>query len=235
MNTQKLTQKSLEAIQSANGLAIENQNQQIEQVHLLSALLGQEGGLIPQLFEKIGVSVDNVQIQLKNAIDNLPAVTGSGRKADEVYVSQDVDRALREAEKEAAHMKDDFVSVEHLMLGLFDAMGNDLKKVLQPFSVTKEAFLEVLMKIRGNQRVTDQNPEETYDVLNKYGQDLVERARAGKLDPVIGRDNEIRNVIRILSRKTKNNPVLIGEPGVVKPLLQKGWHCVSFVVMSRII
>ena len=222
MNTQKLTQKSLEAIQSANGLAIENQNQQIEQVHLLSALLGQEGGLIPQLFEKIGVSVDNVQIQLKNAIDNLPAVTGSGRKADEVYVSQDVDRALREAEKETAHMKDDFVSVEHLMLGLFDAMGNDLKKVLQPFSVTKEAFLEVLMKIRGNQRVTDQNPEETYDVLNKYGQDLVERARAGKLDPVIGRDNEIRNVIRILSRKTKNNPVLIGEPGVGKTAIAEG-------------
>ena len=222
MNTQKLTQKSLEAIQSANGLAIENQNQQIEQVHLLSALLGQEGGLIPQLFEKIGVSVDNVQIQLKNAIDNLPAVTGSGRKADEVYVSQDVDRALREAEKEAAHMKDDFVSVEHLMLGLFDAMGNDLKKVLQPFSVTKEAFLEVLMKIRGNQRVTDKNPEETYDVLNKYGQDLVERARAGKLDPVIGRDNEIRNVIRILSRKTKNNPVLIGEPGVGKTAIAEG-------------
>ena len=222
MNTQKLTQKSLEAIQSANGLAIENQNQQIEQVHLLSALLGQEGGLIPQLFEKIGVSVDNVQIQLKNAIDNLPAVTGSGRKADEVYVSQDVDRALREAEKEATHMKDDFVSVEHLMLGLFDAMGNDLKKVLQPFSVTKETFLEVLMKIRGNQRVTDQNPEETYDVLNKYGQDLVERARAGKLDPVIGRDNEIRNVIRILSRKTKNNPVLIGEPGVGKTAIAEG-------------
>ena len=222
MNTQKLTQKSLEAIQSANGLAIENQNQQIEQVHLLSALLGQEGGLIPQLFEKMGISVDNVQIQLKNAIDNLPAVTGSGRKADEVYVSQDVDRALREAEKEAAHMKDDFVSVEHLILGLFDAMGNDLKKVLQPFSVTKEAFLEVLMKIRGNQRVTDQNPEETYDVLNKYGQDLVERARAGKLDPVIGRDNEIRNVIRILSRKTKNNPVLIGEPGVGKTAIAEG-------------
>lgn len=119
-------------------------------------------------------------------------------------------------------MKDDFVSVEHLMLGLFDAMGNDLKKVLQPFSVTKEAFLEVLMKIRGNQRVTDQNPEETYDVLNKYGQDLVERARAGKLDPVIGRDNEIRNVIRILSRKTKNNPVLIGEPGVGKTAIAEG-------------
>ena len=222
MNTQKLTQKSLEAIQAANGLAVENQNQQIEQVHLLSALLEQEGGLIPQLFEKMGVSVDNVQIQLKNAIDNLPAVTGSGRKADEVYVSQDVDRALREAEKEAARMKDDFVSVEHLVLGLFDAIGKELQNVLKPFSVTKDAFLAALMKVRGNQRVTDQNPEETYDVLAKYGQDLVERARAGKLDPVIGRDNEIRNVIRILSRKTKNNPVLIGEPGVGKTAIAEG-------------
>ena len=222
MNTQKLTQKSLEAVQAANGLAVENQNQQIEQVHLLSALLEQEGGLIPQLFEKMGVSVDNVQIQLKNAIDNLPAVTGSGRKADEVYVSQDVDRALREAEKEAARMKDDFVSVEHLVLGLFDAMGKELQNVLKPFSVTKDAFLAALMKVRGNQRVTDQNPEETYDVLAKYGQDLVERARAGKLDPVIGRDNEIRNVIRILSRKTKNNPVLIGEPGVGKTAIAEG-------------
>ena len=216
------TETSLEAIQAANGLAVENQNQQIEQVHLLSALLEQEGGLIPQLFEKMGVSVDNVQIQLKNAIDNLPAVTGSGRKADEVYVSQDVDRALREAEKEAARMKDDFVSVEHLVLGLFDAMGKELQNVLKPFSVTKDAFLAALMKVRGNQRVTDQNPEETYDVLAKYGQDLVERARAGKLDPVIGRDNEIRNVIRILSRKTKNNPVLIGEPGVGKTAIAEG-------------
>ena len=222
MNAQKLTQKSLEAIQAANGLAVENQNQQIEQVHLMSALLGQEGGLIPQLFEKMGVAVDNVQIQLKRAIDQFPAVTGSGRKADEVYVSQDVDRALREAEKEAGRMKDDFVSVEHLVLGLFDAMDKNLKEVLKPFSVTKEAFLEALMKVRGNQRVTDQNPEETYDVLAKYGQDLVERARAGKLDPVIGRDTEIRNVIRILSRKTKNNPVLIGEPGVGKTAIAEG-------------
>ena len=222
MNAQKLTQKSLEAIQAANGLAVENQNQQIEQVHLMSALLGQEGGLIPQLFEKMGVAVDNVQIQLKRAIDQLPAVTGSCRKADEVYVSQDVDRALREAEKEAGRMKDDFVSVEHLVLGLFDAMDKNLKEVLKPFSVTKEAFLEALMKVRGNQRVTDQNPEETYDVLAKYGQDLVERARAGKLDPVIGRDTEIRNVIRILSRKTKNNPVLIGEPGVGKTAIAEG-------------
>ena len=222
MNAQNLTQKSLEAIQAANGLAVENQNQQIEQVHLLSALLSQEGGLISQLFEKMGASVDNIQIQLKNAIDNLPAVTGSGRKADEVYVSQDVDRALREAEKEASRMKDDFVSVEHLMLGLFDVMDKELQNVLKPFSVTRDAFLAALMKVRGNQRVTDQNPEETYDVLAKYGQDLVERARAGKLDPVIGRDNEIRNVIRILSRKTKNNPVLIGEPGVGKTAIAEG-------------
>ena len=222
MNMEKLTQKSREVIQAANSLAIENQNQQIEQVHLLSALLEQNGGLIPQLFEKMGVAVENVQIQLKSAIDALPAVTGSGRKADEVYIAQDVDRALREAEKEASRMKDEYISVEHLMLGLFDAMNSTVRKVLQPFSVTKDAFLEALMKVRGNQRVTTENPEETYDVLSKYGQDLVERARAGKLDPVIGRDNEIRNVIRILSRKTKNNPVLIGEPGVGKAAIAEG-------------
>ena len=222
MNMEKLTQKSREVIQAANSLAIENQNQQIEQVHLLSALLEQNGGLIPQLFEKMGVAVENVQIQLKSAIDALPAVTGSGRKADEVYITQDVDRALREAEKEASRMKDEYISVEHLMLGLFDAMNSTVRKVLQPFSVTKDAFLEALMKVRGNQRVTTENPEETYDVLSKYGQDLVERARAGKLDPVIGRDNEIRNVIRILSRKTKNNPVLIGEPGVGKTAIAEG-------------
>ena len=222
MNMDKLTQKSREVIQAANSLAIENQNQQIEQVHLLSALLEQNGGLIPQLFEKMGVAVENVQIQLKSAIDALPAVTGSGRKADEVYIAQDVDRALREAEKEASRMKDEYISVEHLMLGLFDAMNSTVRKVLQPFSVTKDAFLEALMKVRGNQRVTTENPEETYDVLSKYGQDLVERARAGKLDPVIGRDNEIRNVIRILSRKTKNNPVLIGEPGVGKTAIAEG-------------
>ena len=222
MNMEKLTQKSREVIQAANSLAIENQNQQIEQVHLLSALLEQNGGLIPQLFEKMGVAVENVQIQLKSAIDALPAVTGSGRKADEVYIAQDVDRALREAEKEASRMKDEYISVEHLMLGLFDAMNSTVRKVLQRFSVTKDAFLEALMKVRGNQRVTTENPEETYDVLSKYGQDLVERARAGKLDPVIGRDNEIRNVIRILSRKTKNNPVLIGEPGVGKTAIAEG-------------
>jgi len=222
MNAQKFTQKSLEAIQEANALAIENQNQQIEQVHLLSALLGQNDGLIPQLIEKMGISVDNLQIQLKNTIDALSAVTGSGRKSDEVYVTQSVDRALQEAEKQANRMKDAYISVEHLTLGLLEVPDQNLKEILKTFSITKDAFLKALMQVRGNQQVTGQNPEETYDVLKKYGQELVECARAGKLDPVIGRDNEIRNVIRILSRKTKNNPVLIEEPGVGKTAIAEG-------------
>lgn len=222
MNAQKFTQKSLEAIQEANALAIENQNQQIEQVHLISALLGQNDGLIPQLIEKMGISVDNLQIQLKNTIDALSAVTGSGRKSDEVYVTQSVDRALQEAEKQANRMKDAYISVEHLTLGLLEVPDQNLKEILKTFSITKDAFLKALMQVRGNQQVTGQNPEETYDVLKKYGQELVECARAGKLDPVIGRDNEIRNVIRILSRKTKNNPVLIGEPGVGKTAIAEG-------------
>lgn len=203
-------------------MAIENQNQQIEQVHLLSALLGQNDGLIPQLIEKMGISVDNLQIQLKNTIDALSAVTGSGRKSDEVYVTQSVDRALQEAEKQANRMKDAYISVEHLTLGLLEVPDQNLKEILKTFSITKDAFLKALMQVRGNQQVTGQNPEETYDVLKKYGQELVECARAGKLDPVIGRDNEIRNVIRILSRKTKNNPVLIGEPGVGKTAIAEG-------------
>ena len=222
MNAEKLTQKSLEAIQSANSLAIENENQNIEQVHLLYALLNQENGLIPQLFEKMGVSVDNLQIQLKSKIDALPAVTGSGRNMNEVYVSHAVDQALTAAEKEASRMKDDYISVEHLTLGLMDAPDQDLKSVFQSFGIKKDNFLTVLQQVRGNQRVTNQDPEDTYDVLSKYGQDLTDLARAGKLDPVIGRDQEIRNTIRILSRKTKNNPVLIGEPGVGKTAIVEG-------------
>ncbi len=222
MNAQKLTQKSIEAIQAASGLATEHQHQMIEQVHLFYALLEQDSGLIPQLFEKMGASVDNIRLALIRAVDALPSVTGSGRRMDEVYVSQDVDRALREAEKEADHMKDEFVSVEHIMLGIFDAMHKTVREILKPFGITKDGFLKALMQVRGNQRVTDQNPEDTYDVLAKYGQDLVEKAREGKLDPVIGRDSEIRNVIRILSRKTKNNPVLIGEPGVGKTAIAEG-------------
>ena len=222
MNAQKLTEKSLEAIQRANDLAISHQNQMIQQVHLLCALLQQESGLIPQLFQKMGLSVETAVQDLERQIDQLPAVTGSGRKADSVYVAQDVDTVLTNAEKQAEKMRDSYVSVEHIMLSLLDHANADLKKLFQKWGLKKSDFLNVLMSVRGNQQVTGQNPEETYDVLTKYGQDLVELARNNKLDPVIGRDSEIRNVIRILSRKTKNNPVLIGEPGVGKTAIAEG-------------
>ncbi|HAI79198.1 MAG TPA: ATP-dependent chaperone ClpB [Ruminococcus sp.] len=222
MNAQKLTEKSLEAIQSANDMAISHQNQMIQQVHLLCALLEQENGLIPQLFEKVGVSKETAVRDLEQQINQLPSVTGSGRKADSVYIAQDVDMVLTDAEKQADKMRDAYVSVEHLMLSLFDHANADVKKLLQKWNLKKADFMKALMAVRGNQQVTGQNPEETYDVLKKYGQDLVQLARNNKLDPVIGRDSEIRNVIRILSRKTKNNPVLIGEPGVGKTAIAEG-------------
>ena len=222
MNAQKLTEKSLEAIQHANDLAISHQNQMIQQVHLLCALLQQESGLIPQLFQKMGLSGDIAVQDLERQIDQLPSVTGGGRKADSVYVAQDVDTVLTDAEKQAEKMRDAYVSVEHIMLSLLDHANADLKKLFQKWGLKKSDFLNVLMSVRGNQQVTGQNPEETYDVLTKYGQDLVQLARNNKLDPVIGRDSEIRNVIRILSRKTKNNPVLIGEPGVGKTAIAEG-------------
>lgn len=222
MNAQKLTEKSLEAIQSANNMAISHQNQMIQQVHLLCALLEQENGLIPQLFEKVGVSKETAVRDLEQQINQLPSVTGSGRKADSVYIAQDVDMVLTDAEKQADKMRDAYVSVEHLMLSLFDHANADVKKLFQKWNLKKADFMKALMAVRGNQQVTGQNPEETYDVLKKYGQDLVQLARNNKLDPVIGRDSEIRNVIRILSRKTKNNPVLIGEPGVGKTAIAEG-------------
>ena len=222
MNAQKLTEKSLEAIQSANDMAISHQNQMIQQVHLLCALLEQENGLIPQLFEKVGVSKETAVRDLEQQINQLPSVTGSGRKADSVYIAQDVDMVLTDAEKQADKMRDAYVSVEHLMLSLFDHANADVKKLFQKWNLKKADFMKALMAVRGNQQVTGQNPEETYDVLKKYGHDLVEEARQNKLDPVIGRDAEIRNVIRILSRKTKNNPVLIGEPGVGKTAIVEG-------------
>lgn len=222
MNAQKLTEKSLEAIQSANDMAISHQNQMIQQVHLLCALLEQENGLIPQLFEKVGISKETAVRDLEQQINQLPSVTGSGRKADSVYIAQDVDMVLTDAEKQADKMRDAYVSVEHLMLSLFDHANADLKKLFQKWNLKKADFMKALMAVRGNQQVTGQNPEETYDVLKKYGQDLVQLARNNKLDPVIGRDSEIRNVIRILSRKTKNNPVLIGEPGVGKTAIAEG-------------
>ena len=178
--------------------------------------------MIPQLFEKVGVSKETAVRDLEQQINQLPSVTGSGRKADSVYIAQDVDMVLTDAEKQADKMRDAYVSVEHLMLSLFDYANADVKKLFQKWNLKKADFMKALMAVRGNQQVTGQNPEETYDVLKKYGQDLVQLARNNKLDPVIGRDSEIRNVIRILSRKTKNNPVLIGEPGVGKTAIAEG-------------
>lgn len=222
MNAEKFTQKSLEAIRSAQELVIRNQNMQIDQQHLLLALLNQEGGLSAQLFKKMKVDVNRMVNACEREIDRIPKVTGPGREADKVYISQSVDAALVEAEEQAKAMKDEFVSVEHILLALIEKPNGAVKSIFTEFGVTRESFLAVLQKVRGNTRVTSENPEDTYDALKKYGQDLTELARAQKLDPVIGRDTEIRNVIRILSRKSKNNPCLIGEPGVGKTAIAEG-------------
>ena len=223
MNTQKLTKKSVEAIENAQSTAVANSNQQIDQLHILSALLEQEEGLIPQLLQAMGTDVKAMSADVSAAVDGLPKVTGSGaRQAGSVYITQDLDKAMTAAEDEAKRMGDEFVSVEHLFLGLIDKAAGKVKDIFRSHSVSKDKFLAALKNVRGNTRVTSDSPESTYDVLKKYGQDLVELARQNKLDPVIGRDSEIRNVIRILSRKTKNNPVLIGEPGVGKTAIAEG-------------
>ncbi|MBD5140950.1 MAG: ATP-dependent chaperone ClpB [Ruminococcus sp.] len=222
MNMQKFTQKSLDAINSAQSTAIEYQNQSVEQEHILYALLEQESGLIPQLFTKMGVNASDLTGEVKKLVAALPRVTGSGREANTVYITQDVDKTLNKAEDTAKNMRDDFISVEHIMLALFDTANDRLKKLFGNYSLDRNKFLAALKEVRGNQRVTSDNPEDTYDVLKKYGQDLVELAKQNKLDPVIGRDTEIRNVVRILSRKTKNNPVIIGEPGVGKTAIVEG-------------
>ncbi len=222
MNAQKYTQKSLGAVQAAQALTIENQNQQIEQVHLLAALLRQDGGLVPQLLRKMGVTVESLDAAVQQQLDKLPRVTGSGREADKYYVARAVDACFTRAEAMAAEMHDDYVSVEHLLLSLIETADPTLKKLFADYRITKEGCLQALQSVRGNQRVTTDSPEDTYEALEKYGTDLVARARAQKMDPVIGRDEEIRNVIRILSRKTKNNPVLIGEPGVGKTAIAEG-------------
>ena len=220
MNTQKLTQKSIEVIQKAQSIAIENQNQQIEQVHILAALLTIDDSLIKQILKRMKVN-DNFENSVMNEVRKLPKVMGS-RKMDSVYVAQDVDEMLNDAEKIADKMKDEYVSVEHLMIALFNKGNQNVKELFKLFNINKNEFMKVLSDVRGNARVTSDNPEETYDVLKKYGTDLVEMAREQKLDPVIGRDDEIRNVIRILCRKTKNNPCLIGEPGVGKTAIAEG-------------
>ena len=222
MNAQKYTQKSLAAIQAAQELTISNDNQQIEQVHILSALLNQDGGLVPQLLKRMGITVESLDAAVNQELSKLPRVTGSGREAGKYYIARTVDDSLNRAEAIADSMKDEFVSVEHLLLALIDTADNTLKQLFRTYQITKEGCLQTLQSIRGAQRVTTDNPENTYDALEKYGTDLVKRAREKKMDPVIGRDEEIRNVIRILSRKTKNNPVLIGEPGVGKTAIAEG-------------
>ena len=222
MNAQKFTQNSLGAIQNAQNIAVEHQNPQIEEQHLLYSLLTQEDGLIPQLLMKMNVNVNAFQAELMREIEKLPHVSGSGRPANNIYVSADVDKVLVAAEKLAENMKDEYVSVEHIFMCILKNPNPVDKKLFKLFNIESEDFYKILATVRGNTRVTSDNPESTYDVLKKYGTDLVERARSKKLDPVIGRDDEIRNVIRILSRKTKNNPVLIGEPGVGKTAIAEG-------------
>ena len=221
MNAQKFTQKSLESIQNAQNLAVEYQCSQIEEEHLLLALLNQEDSLIKELLKKIGIS-DGFENDLRHEVENKPRMTGGARTADSIYVAQDVDLVLTNSEKIASKMQDEYVSVEHIMLAIFDNPNKEVKELFNKYKLNKNDFLKVLSSVRGNTRVTSDNPESTYNVLKKYGQDLVALAREQKLDPVIGRDSEIRNVIRILSRKTKNNPCLIGEPGVGKTAIAEG-------------
>ena len=220
MNLNQFTQKSVEAIQAAQQLAGERQNQQIRQEHLLLCLLEQKEGLIPQLMQKIGIDPAALRQKLTAAVERLPQVSGSG--AGQMYLSRELEQALNEAEKIAGEMHDEYTSVEHLMLGLFEKADDTLTGLFRETGLTKEKFMAALRQVRGNRSVTTDTPEDTYDVLKKYGRDLTAAARSQKLDPVIGRDEEIRNVIRILSRKTKNNPCLIGEPGVGKTAIAEG-------------
>lgn len=222
MNMNQLTQKTIEALQNAQRLAVEYSNQAVEQEHLLAALAQQQDGLIPQLLTTLGADPNAFAQAALQKVEALPRVTGSGRDPEKVYISGDLDRALNAAEEQAKQMKDVYISVEHVFLGILQRPGKAAAELFKMFGITQEDFMKQLSAVRGNQRVTSDNPESTYNALKKYGQDLVEMARANKLDPVIGRDSEIRNVIRILSRKRKNNPVLIGEAGVGKTAIAEG-------------
>ncbi len=222
LSTNKLTQKSIEAVERAQNMAVEYQNMNIDQQHLLYSLLDDEEGLIPQLMKKMEVDANALKSAAGQSVSALSKVTGSGREPDKVYISQELDKALTAAEQQAGKMGDEYISVEHLFLGLLQKPNSALSSIFRELGITESDFLKALEQVRGDVRVTGQNPEETYDVLKKYGQELTDLARQNKLDPVIGRDSEIRNVIRILSRKTKNNPVLIGEPGVGKTAIAEG-------------
>ena len=222
MNMNQFTQKTIEALQSAQRLAVEYSNQAVEQEHILAALAQQSDGLIPQMLTKMNVDPGTFSAAAVEKVSALPRVTGSGRDPDKVYISGDLDRALNAAEDQAKQMKDEYISVEHVFLGILQRPGKAAGELLRQFGITQEKFMQQLSAVRGNQRVTSDNPEETYNALEKYGTDLVAAAKQNKLDPVIGRDVEIRNVIRILSRKRKNNPVLIGEAGVGKTAIAEG-------------
>ena len=221
MNFDIYTNKSKEAIQDAQRIATQNHNQQLEQIHLLLALLRQQDGLIPQLLKKMGVTVESMDAAANSELQKVPSVSGSV-SFDQMYADASVISAFNAAENQAKVMKDEYVSVEHLLLGLLESAQGGVSRIFSDYRVTKEGVLTALQAVRGNQRVTTDSPEGTYDALQKYGTDLVKKAREQKMDPVIGRDEEIRNVIRILSRKTKNNPVLIGEPGVGKTAIVEG-------------
>ena len=222
MNIEQMTQKTREALQAAQRIAVEYSNNAVEQEHLLAALAQQQDGLIPQMLQTLGVDANAFANAALQKVETLPRVTGSGRDPEKIYISGDLDRALNAAEQQAKQMKDEYISVEHVFLGILQRPGNAASEIFKTFGITTEKFMQTLSTVRGNQRVTSDNPEDTYNALKKYGQDLVEMARANKLDPVIGRDSEIRNVIRILSRKRKNNPVLIGEAGVGKTAIAEG-------------
>ena len=217
MNINKFTQNSMQAVQGCEKVAYEYGNQEIEQEHLLYALVTQNDSLILKLLEKMEIQKELFINRVEEALRKRTKVQGG-----QVYIGQDLNKALIHAEDEATQMGDEYISVEHIFLALIKQPNREVKAIFKEFNITRERFLQVLSTVRGNQRVTSDNPEATYDTLNKYGSDLVERAREQKLDPVIGRDAEIRNVIRILSRKTKNNPVLIGEPGVGKTAAVEG-------------
>ena len=222
MNIEQMTQKTREALQAAQRIAVEYSNNAVEQEHLLAALAQQQDGLIPQMLQNMGTDPNAFAQAALQKVEALPRVTGSGRDPEKIYISNDLDRALNAAEQQAKQMKDEYISVEHVFLGILQRPGKAASEIFKAFGITTEKFMQTLSAVRGNQRVTSDNPEDTYNALKKYGQDLVEMARANKLDPVIGRDSEIRNVIRILSRKRKNNPVLIGEAGVGKTAIAEG-------------
>ena len=222
MDMNQFTQKAREALQAAQRIAVEYSNNAVEQEHLLAALAQQQDGLIPQLLTTMGTDPNAFAQAALQKVEALPRVTGSGRDPNQIYIGTDLDRALNAAEAQAKQMKDEYISVEHVFLGVLQRPGKGAAELFKAFSITTEKFMQTLSSVRGNQRVTSDNPEDTYNALKKYGQDLVEMAKANKLDPVIGRDTEIRNVIRILSRKRKNNPVLIGEAGVGKTAIAEG-------------